>query len=277
MKFCKNLQKVVDISDPEWTPFWMNYKLLKKMIKELPNYPTKGTAADSDSDDEDSVTSSLGGGDNNNTNNNPSLEETAAAIAKQSNKRSFSESSSSSSMIVSSTTNLNQPASSPREVNPEILNKCPSEIQFFKVLHLEVEKATKFFHSTLHEYNIRLDRVKEGIKYIAQVGKIGLVLVKDLWLKLAKASFRLYKDLLLLENYAIMTDCAFSKILKKHDKNTGFGTREAFMVNVVKKSNFANYPDLLEMINFTQVSSTLKLYIYIYISISVAVGGVMRQ
>lgn len=29
MKFCKNLQRVVDISDPEWAPYWINYKMLK--------------------------------------------------------------------------------------------------------------------------------------------------------------------------------------------------------------------------------------------------------
>jgi hypothetical protein len=29
MKFCKNLQRVVDISDPEWAPYWTNYKMLK--------------------------------------------------------------------------------------------------------------------------------------------------------------------------------------------------------------------------------------------------------
>ena len=29
MKFCKNLQKVADISEPEWAPYWPNYKMLK--------------------------------------------------------------------------------------------------------------------------------------------------------------------------------------------------------------------------------------------------------
>jgi len=29
MKFCKNLQRVVDISEPEWAPYWINYKMLK--------------------------------------------------------------------------------------------------------------------------------------------------------------------------------------------------------------------------------------------------------
>ena len=55
--------------------------------------------------------------------------------------------------------------------------------------------------------------------------KPGSVMVQDRWSQLAKALYRFYKDLLMLENYAIMTFCAFSKILKKHDKNTGFKTR----------------------------------------------------
>jgi hypothetical protein len=38
MKFCKNLQRVVDISDPEWAPYWTNYKMLKVR-------PSRGIAA----------------------------------------------------------------------------------------------------------------------------------------------------------------------------------------------------------------------------------------
>jgi hypothetical protein len=29
MKFCKNLQKVADLSNPEWSPYWTDYKKLK--------------------------------------------------------------------------------------------------------------------------------------------------------------------------------------------------------------------------------------------------------
>ena len=29
MKFCKNLQQIVEISDPEWAPYWTNYRMLK--------------------------------------------------------------------------------------------------------------------------------------------------------------------------------------------------------------------------------------------------------
>lgn len=39
--------------------------------------------------------------------------------------------------------------------------------------------------------------------------------------RLMAACVKLYKDLLLLENFAIMNYCGFSKILKKHDKLTG--------------------------------------------------------
>jgi hypothetical protein len=29
MKFCKNLQRVAELSNPEWNPFWTDYKQLK--------------------------------------------------------------------------------------------------------------------------------------------------------------------------------------------------------------------------------------------------------
>lgn len=75
------------------------------------------------------------------------------------------------------------------------------------------------------------------------------IMVDEKWYMLAKSIFRLYKDLLLLETYAIMTFCSFSKILKKHDKVTGHHTRNAFMSKVVNVANFTNYPKVLEMIS----------------------------
>jgi len=74
-------------------------------------------------------------------------------------------------------------------------------------------------------------------------------MVNEKWSLLAKSIYRLYKDLLLLETFAIMTYCGFSKILKKHDKVTGYHTRSAFMANIVDKANFTNYPKVLEMIS----------------------------
>ncbi|CAN0461065.1 unnamed protein product, partial [Discosporangium mesarthrocarpum] len=70
-----------------------------------------------------------------------------------------------------------------------------------------------------------------------------------------EACVKLYRDLLLLENYAIMNYCGFSKILKKHDKVTGFLTREQFMKNVCNQAPFVHYPRLIKML-----SSVEKLF-----------------
>jgi SPX domain len=72
-------------------------------------------------------------------------------------------------------------------------------------------------------------------------------LLADKWQVMAKSIYRLYKDLLLLETFCIMTVASFSKILKKHDKVTGQVTREAFMQNVVlRHQNLVEYPTVVE-------------------------------
>lgn len=123
--------------------------------------------------------------------------------------------------------------------------KNPGEIAFFKMLRSEFGKATRFFDMAQREYTIREERVREGMDIVKKPNSI---MVNEKWSALAKSIYRLYKDLLLLETYAIMTYCSFSKILKKHDKVTGCVTRVAFMSNVVSKANFSNYPELLAMI-----------------------------
>lgn len=109
----------------------------------------------------------------------------------------------------------------------EELGKSPGEIAFFKLLHTEFRKASYFFEKAQTEFEIREERVREGMNIMKQPNSI---LVNEKWSMLAKSIFRLYKDLLLLETYAIMAYCSFSKILKKHDKVTGHNTRSAFMV-----------------------------------------------
>jgi hypothetical protein len=126
------------------------------------------------------------------------------------------------------------------------LGKSPGEVAFFKLLHAEFNKATHFFDKAQQEFIIREERVREGMNIMKQPNSI---MVNEKWSLLAKSLYRLYKDLLLLETFAIMTYCSFSKILKKHDKVTGYQTRSAFMTNVVNNANFTNYPVVLEMIS----------------------------
>jgi SPX domain protein involved in polyphosphate accumulation len=67
----------------------------------------------------------------------------------------------------------------------------------------------------------RLSHVREGMKLI----DMDTVLGKDeaSWRHLLAACIQLYKDLLRLENYAIVAWTSVSKIMKKHDKWTGKG------------------------------------------------------
>lgn len=135
--------------------------------------------------------------------------------------------------------------SNPMKKNEE-LGRSPGEIAFFKLLHGEFRKACHFFEKAEQEFIIRDERVREGMNIMKRPNSI---MVNEKWSMLAKSIYRLYKDLLLLETFAIMTYCSFSKILKKHDKVTGHKTRGAFMANVVGTANFTNYPRVLEMIS----------------------------
>jgi SPX domain len=141
----------------------------------------------------------------------------------------------------------------------EELGRNPGEIAFFKLLHSEFKKACRFFGRAEQEFILREERVREGMEIMKRPNSI---MVNEKWSMLAKSIYRLYKDLLLLETFAIMTYCSFSKILKKHDKVTGHQTRSAFMANIVGKANFTNYPKVLAMItrceqSYEDVSSRL--------------------
>merc|ERR1712125_108820 len=137
----------------------------------------------------------------------------------------------------------------------------PTEVAFFKMLHSEVKKGVHFFCEAEQEIMIREERIREGVEILKNSERI---MSSDRWSNVAKSIYRLYRDLLLLETYAVMSYCSFSKILKKHDKVTGHSTRKAFMSNVVAKTNFSNYPNLLKMISrcealYEEVSQVLLL------------------
>lgn len=143
-----------------------------------------------------------------------------------------------------------------------LLGQSAGERAFFKLLHSEVKKSTHFFENAQKEYIIREERVRKGMEIVKSEQDQSHA--DEHWSRCAQSIFRLYRELLLLETFAIMTYCGFSKILKKHDKNTGFSTRNAFMVKIVNQANFVNYPQLLQMINrcellYEEVSSRLEL------------------
>jgi len=113
------------------------------------------------------------------------------------------------------------------------------------MLRSEVKKVCEFFDSSEQIYRIRQERV-QGAFEMLKTGGHGAD--KAAWSRLLAACGKFYKDMLYLENFAIMNYCGFSKILKKHDKLTGFATREAFMRNIMAQQNIAQYPNTRELL-----------------------------
>lgn len=127
----------------------------------------------------------------------------------------------------------------------DVLFKYPAEVTFFRILHAELQKSIRFFNHALDELKIRVDRLSEGSSLFRD---LTCAIMKDKWSVLARSAFSVYKDLVLLETYSIMTFCAFSKILKKHDKVTGRSTRNAFMTLMVTTASFNDTTRLHEML-----------------------------
>jgi SPX domain protein involved in polyphosphate accumulation len=236
MKFCKNLQRLALISDPEWAPYYCNYKKLKKLLNHL---PPKALSARSSSPH--SLSSSS-------TNSSQSAVYEYVGNTTSEAKTNYE---------AKQNAALRGPPDSKYQ---DTIGMHPGEIAFFKLLHSELKKASHFFDRAQQEFLIREERVRDGLEIVRQPN---FIMVNEKWSHLAKSIYRLYKDLLLLETFAIMAYCSFSKILKKHDMVTGMETRIAFMENVVNKAKFTNYPQVLGMISrcealYAEVSENLQ-------------------
>lgn len=180
MKFGKNLASVVEFSEPEWSPYWMNYKFLKKKINDI-------------ADEE----------------------------------------------------GFEKKASDGEVSDPTGLKKSSAEIDFFKLLRRELQKVNDFFKAEEALFKIRRQRVMDGFLILQRSGDH---CDKATWTRLTMACVKFYEDVLLLENFAIMNYCGFSKILKKHDKRTGYNTREAFMRKIMDHQCFTHHETLLQML-----------------------------
>lgn len=137
--------------------------------------------------------------------------------------------------------------------NKAVVNEMgqnPSEVAFFKALFSEFNKATQFFGKVEEEFRIREQRIQNGMRMAKNPVRTDGT---RLQLMAIKSLCRLYKDLLSLETFAIMTYCSVSRILRKHDKATGLRTHSAFMNNVANKANVTNYSGAMEMLQRTQV------------------------
>lgn len=131
----------------------------------------------------------------------------------------------------------------------EDIAESMDEKNFFRTLHGEMNKISEFF--ILEQRQIigsmaSIDRQYQTL--VDQRSKVGHI-DESAKIMCMASCVNLYKELLLLENFAILNYCGISKILKKHDKWTQYTTREKFLRQVVSKTPFATYQPLLQMIN----------------------------
>nr|CCA17657.1 conserved hypothetical protein [Albugo laibachii Nc14] len=185
MKFGKVLQKATQMSSSEWESHWVDYKVLKRIIKDCAQLSTK-----------EKLRSKQG--------------QKVARLVR---------------------------------VDNDTIRQSPDEMNFFRTLRVEIKKIATFF-------------VKEQAKFTGQIGALEAQFQQlktspsaSIQMELMKSCVNVYKDLLLLENFAVMNFCGISKILKKHDKWTGYATRHKFMHTILMKQPFATYCPLLKMIN----------------------------
>jgi SPX domain protein involved in polyphosphate accumulation len=108
-----------------------------------------------------------------------------------------------------------------RTVEEQRKKLCESaqEVEFFRCLKKELKKVSAFFSTSETLCNIRRGRLWDGLAMLKR--KQEYHQDHAAWTRMLAACIRFYKDVLFLENYAIMNYCGFSKILKKHDKRTG--------------------------------------------------------
>jgi hypothetical protein len=139
-----------------------------------------------------------------------------------------------------------------------MLRRHPGEAIFFKLLHVEVSKATHFFEETKRELQVEEALIQEhrsGLMERKQHAGEGRRQTdqEQQEVSVHRDRIRLFHlNVLRLETFAIMTYIGISKILKKHDRATGFSTQKAFMDKVVSPSSFASYPWLLAMVERCQ-------------------------
>lgn len=183
MKYRRQLSSAVEMYDPEWSPFWLSYKTLKKKLtlcaKEVCD---------------------------------PAEEGLVIELRKKHTK--------------------------------DQIKRFPSEVLFFRVMKQELCKCSKFYLSDEAQLSARLERLREGY----QVVKASRDLGKENHRALLKACTNLYTDLVKLENFAILNIVGISKILKKHDKVTGFLTRDGFM-KMAFSSSLAQHHNIRAMAN----------------------------
>ncbi|KAG5181235.1 hypothetical protein JKP88DRAFT_346652 [Tribonema minus] len=119
------------------------------------------------------------------------------------------------------------------------------------------ERWAAFFLNVEQQFTLRMRAVEESLRYtkfLLDNKSLGLdsgfsdEFRAEMWTANMRACVSVYRELLLLEHWIVMSYCGFSKILKKHDRWTGYMTREKYMERVVAQQPFTQCSQLIAML-----------------------------
>eukprot|EP01084_Bolivina_argentea_P261390 441682_1 len=121
-----------------------------------------------------------------------------------------------------------------------ILASDKQETLFFKTLQTEVKKSSDLFKIAELQLSERLTCLLNAFAILQNCDRVPLRDGVKYHTRLKQACVNFYKETLLLEDFAMINYTAVSKLLKKHDRWSGFRTREKFMVREFQKESSWN-------------------------------------
>jgi hypothetical protein len=122
-------------------------------------------------------------------------------------------------------------------------------VAFFRDLREELQKISVFYTVEEKRYAFRFNQLHQTLQDLKRRSETIDAFDAQ---RLMFACVHFYRECIRLENFAVMNYQGFSKILKKHDKMTGYCTRTKYMRRRVHLSSFANYPMLLQILEKTE-------------------------
>ncbi|TDH65063.1 uncharacterized protein CCR75_002146 [Bremia lactucae] len=122
------------------------------------------------------------------------------------------------------------------------------EVAFFRDLQVELKKISLFYVAEEKRCFLRYQKLHSMLKSHRKERNIEASKLQ----RLLFAFVHFYHKCIRLESFAVMNYQGFSKILKKHDKMTGYNTRSRYMLRKVNLSPFSSYQNLLKILSNTE-------------------------
>ncbi|KAK8808843.1 hypothetical protein WA588_004484 [Blastocystis sp. NMH] len=118
------------------------------------------------------------------------------------------------------------------------ITSLEKEKLFFKQLTESVLRVDTFFHQVQVQYIVEVKALIEEVKTVDSCPKDKLESTIEALLEKCR---ELHGKLLLLEMFAHVNYCGFTKITKKHDRMTGYVTQKKYMQRKVNVTSFSSF------------------------------------